>query len=176
MSLSWNVFYTILIIIAFILIYVDYKSSKGFIRQKILHALVLIFIFYIYRNAIRDIIYVIANINDYYAKNYVQYGIITPAISLTINLISNILGGALFISAIGLLARSEYYRIIMVHVLPIVIIINIPSLYMGYVIQPSDLYQMVYLIIAFIVFSMFIGIYILYRSKFMTEFFSAKKN
>ncbi|NMC58439.1 MAG: hypothetical protein GYA51_03490 [Candidatus Methanofastidiosa archaeon] len=165
----------VFIIIGIMFLYRDFKSTSGFVKQKILHLLIIIFLLYVYRDSIRYILNFLGNFTDYFNKSYVQAGILSPLINFLVNLISNLLGSVLFISAIGLLVRNEYFRKVVIQIMPFVIILNIPGLYIGYLGQSTDLSKKVFLIVSIVIFIIYILIYLLYRSELMKEFFAAKK-
>jgi hypothetical protein len=175
-----NIYILLLIfIILFIIITInkDFKKSKGFLKQKILYSICLFILFFFCNHSVKLLLFIFnyKHFALFYNKYFIQVWIFPPAITLTINFISIFLGSILFIFAWVLQARNESIRNIIVKIIPLYIITEIPSYYLYYIQQPTELAKSIYFILGSIYILIFLSISILYRSKFMRVFFDEKK-
>jgi hypothetical protein len=153
----------------------DFKSSKGFLKQKIFHVIALSLLIFNHTNSFKWFFFLINHYSEYYSKWFIQAGIIPPIISFVFNIFDIVLGVVLFVCSWVMLTRNDKYRNIVIKILPFKIIVSLPTLYMDYNQATTPVDKMSHLIGGSLFILTFIGICFLYRSKFMREFFDEKK-
>lgn len=173
-------FYILFIVYAIIIISQDFKSSKGFIKQKILHVISLTIIIAVYISSFK-ILFLINNFSYYYDKILVQQSILPPLMNFITVIIGNILGIILFLSAWLMLKRNHKGRKIMINVLPFSLLISIPSVYDRYLLDlnkfsdtASGTFSIFYSVFAIFVLLCLLGMIFMYNSLFMIDFFDSK--
>ena len=158
-----------------VLYVIELSSTKGYVKAKILHTICLAFLFYNHLHSFQGIMWLIKSPGLYKELN-IQVGIISGEINLVQNLIHILLGAIVVILAFGMLFRNDFSRRVVIWVLPLLIPTGTIAFYIDF--NQYDLISNDYTIffIGFMIFSfIYLGITLLYRSKFMKVFFYAKK-
>lgn len=179
--MNW-LFYLLFIVYAIIIISQDYKSSKGFVKQKILHVISLTILIAVYISSFK-VLFLINNFSYYYDQILVQQSILPPVMNFITIIIGNILGIILFISAFLMLRRNHKGRKIMINVLPFSLFISIPGVYDRYLVDLNKLsdaasgpLSIIYSVFAIFLLLCLLGMIFMYNSKFMIDFFDSKTN
>lgn len=167
------IIYYLLLIFLIIILIKDFQSSKGFIKQKIFHVIALITLLYIFQDSFRLIFY---NIKDYFIKYNIACGVIPPFANFIITMLHLILNFIIFMLIFGLFVRKEISRIALVKLLPISIIFVFYSMYKVYLQQESAAGRIVSIIVSVLFILLELGIFFLYKSKFMIIFFQSNRN
>lgn len=167
--------FTVFFILFFCIIIVyDFSKTKGYIKAKILHVISLTFLFYNHLSCFQWLAWII-RYSEMQEKLTRQVGIISRELNFVQNVVYIVLGVVIMISVFGMLNRNDFYRRTLIKVLPFIIPSGAISFYTGYTQHGPNLNDYVVLTIGFIVFTLlYLGIFFLYRSKFMIDFFEQK--
>ncbi len=176
-NINMNNLYNISLAFIFLfLINKDFRATKGYIWQKILHALSAFILLSSNLTAFRGIVSILSNYSTFSERNmYARIDYLPHDIGFAISLLSSLLGFVLFVSAFGLLVRGKYSRGIVVWIAPTQVLIGIPIRHYLIINYQNTLEQMLTTWIMIIVSVIYIGLSFLYRSNFMKSFFDAKK-
>ena len=168
----------ILIIVFFAIVLVsDFKKTKGFVKAKVLHFLVLTYLFYNHMAAFKWLAEIVIS-SETRCNLQKTVGLINGTINYIQNLVLVVVSIIIVISAFGMLNRNDYYRKILLRAILFVIPSEIINYYVSYVSSPKvnliiDDYAP--LIIGFVIsISINLFIFFLYRSRLMLDFFHAK--
>lgn len=158
----------------------DYRVTKGFVKQKILHVVSLIFLIVSYSSSFK-IFNVISDFSGTYNNFQTQQSYFPVIFNFSLMVANYILGIVLFLSAWLMFTRNDKARRILIKLLPFSIILALPNIEV-FLSNPnkysngSSTILAIY-IISFIFILLFqLGIFFLYRSKSMIDFFNSKKN
>ena len=152
--------------------------TKGqFFKVKVLHVIALTFLFYYYSSGFTWTVWILRH-SDEFNKLYNTDISFIPTIMVRLGLIlHNALAAIITLSAFGLLSRNQIARKTLLSVLPIIVFPSTIIMFMGF--QPkvqtfmSDLASLVICFILCVILN--VWIFIIYRSKSMTEFMDNKR-
>jgi len=170
---------TIFILFFTFILLKDYSLTKGkFIKAKIFNAIAIAFIIYYFRTSWVWLNWFILKADRMELAFTKDYGIISSSFMKIDYIIHNSLGAVATIAAIGLLSRNALSRKILLNLIPFLILTSTFQFYMGMLVKRIDGLNDYYtLLISFIASTILLGwIYILYKRKFMIEFFDEKTN
>lgn len=161
-------------IFVFILIR-KYSELKGFTKEKILHIISLIYLIYSHSSCFQWLIWLIDHNDDFQSRFNISVGIIPAYINFYQILLYLCLSVIIIITLIGMFYLKDLSRRILIRVLPFVIPSSTISFYIGFKQQFQAFNDYIILFIGLIFYSaIYIGLCLLYRSKFMVELFKAK--
>lgn len=170
------IFYISILVLGVLFIIKDYRTTKGFMNQKIIHIFSILFIFLINITAFRNLFAVVRNYKTYSEWSiHAQIDYLPDEIGLAISFFQSLIGAILYVSAFGLLVRGNFSRRLVIWVIPITILLSLPIIHHKYHNNYNSLEQIIGFWVAIIFYLTLIGIFFLYRSMFMKSFFVAKK-
>jgi hypothetical protein len=172
-----NNFYHIALAVIFLLgIIKDFRATKGNRWQKILHAMSVFVLLSSNLTAFRGIVSILTNYSTYSERNmYARIDYLPHEVGFAISLLSNLLGFVLFAAAFGLLLRGNYSRAIVVWIAPAQFLLGMPINHYLLIHHQNSMEQTLTTWFVILVSVINIGLFFLYRSKFMKSFFDAKK-
>jgi len=169
-------FYVSILIFSVSFITKEYRITKGFISQKIIHVFSILFIFLTNITAFRNLFAVIKNYKTFSDWNiYAIIEYLPFEIGLFISFISSLLSVMLYVIAFGMLARGDFSRKLLVWIIPIKTVLSFPIIHHIYRNHYNSLEQIISFWFVICMIIIYIGLFILYRSEFMKSFFNAKK-
>jgi hypothetical protein len=170
-------FYISIIVIGAILITKDYRNTKGFRYQKVLHVLTILFIFITNIKAFSNLFAVLRNYKTYseWSRIYTQIEYLPDELGLLLSFISSILGSILYVTAFGLLVRGNFSRKLVGLVAPLQALFGLPMIHYLFLHYQNNLQQTITTWVVIIINLTYLGLFFLYRSEFMKSFFEAKK-
>jgi hypothetical protein len=166
----------------FILIFVsllikDYSLTKGmFMKAKIFHAIAIACLFSFFRTSWLWLNWFVLKASKMDLLFRRDYGIFSGSFMKIDYIINSSLGAIATIAAVGLLTRNALSRKILLNLIPFLILTTTVQAYSGIFTKRTDeINDYFLLVLCLIATSLLLGwIYLLYKSKFMIEFFDNK--
>jgi hypothetical protein len=169
-----SIFTLLLILFPVFYFFNDFKNTKGFRKQKIIHVVLIAFLLYDNQSSFDYLISLFSDFNNYYEIHYKSVGIIPPFINLTINIVSIILRISVVLCSWGLMTRSEKSRKLLVKLIPFLALIIFINIYVGTLKYNVDLERNIFTMVALVIPLFYFLIMWMYQGKSMIVFFKNK--
>lgn len=163
------------LVYAYLILQKDFRKTSGFTKQKILHVIGTFSLFLLNVTSFRYLYHLIVNFQDYYQKSKATWlGTIVPELNIFVILISNILGVVLLVSVFLLLNRRNPVRKFTIRIIPFAVLTSFPGFYDLYLRQSEIIDQILVIVLIVFFVLIYLGLFLIYNSKNMSEFFVSK--
>lgn len=160
--------------ISAIYLYVDFRIDPGeHLKAKVIHTVLIVFLFYYYIDSIRELIAIVGDI-DVFFRQRPSLGIIPGLLNAVITLMSSILNVIVVWNVGKMIRRHNGARKLIVKLLPVLAFFSLFSFYEVLAIggNVAGFYEWGIILTAFIIMmGLFLGIMFIYRAPFMVRFF-----
>lgn len=153
----------------------DFKLTKGFKTQKLIHVFAILFILFTNIGAFSNLFAIVRNFetfNEWSIYSKIEY--FPNSVRFVLSFFSSLLSVILYVFAFGMLSRGDFSRKIIIWIIPVKTLLTLPLIHYLYHYNYNNLEQVVAFWVMIVILSINIGIFFLYRSSYIRSFFDAK--